>query len=178
MIIIYGGSFDPPHKAHVALLEKALQDNPGATGHVVPALKSPFKEKHSASFDDRLRMCLLAFPFARVDDVERRMEALNPHTFDVVNALSTILPNEELRFLIGSDCMLDLPKWNRIGELLEIPKFEFIVYERKDVLSSTTVRSAITMNAENNIVFDFTGNMLPPAVYEYIKEKRLYGIRA
>ena len=173
MIIIYGGSFDPPHKSHVALLQRALADNPGAKAFVVPAFKNPLKEKHEVSSDDRFVMCQRAFPFAVVDDIEQDLlrAGRTTFTFDVVSAYAGFYPDDEIRFLVGSDCVHEFPLWSRMQELKAIPRFKFMVYDRADGISSTYIRRALVLGANLK-------DEVPERVMEYIKERGLYYSRA
>src|SRR5712692_8713832 len=62
---VYGGSFDPIHVGHVALVERAI-----ALGYeviVVPAFRHAFG-KQSAPFEHRVQMCALALRACHVQE--------------------------------------------------------------------------------------------------------------
>ena len=44
-VLVFGGSFDPVHKGHVAMLKKAISVVKPDITHIVPAYQSPFKAK-------------------------------------------------------------------------------------------------------------------------------------
>lgn len=170
MIILYGGSFDPPHKSHVALLQRALSENDGAKAVVVPAWRSPLKTVHFASSDDRLAMCRLSFPFATIDDIE--MWSIQRHTIGLVRYYVKTHENDEIRFLMGSDCADEFIKWKDSAEFSAIPRFGFISYKREGVVSSTNIRRAIALGSS------ISGDDLPNEVFSYIKRRGLYGYKA
>ena len=63
-ILVFGGSFDPVHKGHVALLRQAMKEIMPDVTHIVPAYQSPFKAKSPTPF--RLRMKMLKQAFAKI----------------------------------------------------------------------------------------------------------------
>src|SRR6478735_3989939 len=72
-VAIFGGSFNPPHVAHVLAVVYALSTAPIDEVLVVPVFHHPFS-KELASFDERLAMCELALgwiPRVVVSSVER-----------------------------------------------------------------------------------------------------------
>ena len=74
-IAIFGGSFNPPHVAHVLAVVYALAVAPIDHVLIVPVYQHPFS-KELAPFEDRLAMCEAAMgwiPGARVSDVEREL---------------------------------------------------------------------------------------------------------
>ena len=47
-VIIYGGSFDPPHRGHAALAAAALRQLRPAALYLVPGFRTPFKDYRPA----------------------------------------------------------------------------------------------------------------------------------
>src|ERR1041384_891173 len=75
-VAVFGGSFNPPHIAHVLAVVYALEVAPIDRVLIVPVFQHPFA-KELASFDDRLAMCKAAMdwiPGASVSTVERDLE--------------------------------------------------------------------------------------------------------
>src|SRR5437868_5417527 len=107
-LAIFGGSFDPPHLAHLAIAVHLLESERFDLILVIPSLKHPLK-RAEASFEDRLAMCESAFlPLGdkiQVLDVEKN---LSGYTIDLVRNLETLYPNATLTFLGGSDLKREL----------------------------------------------------------------------
>lgn len=128
--IVFGGSFDPPHEAHLKLLAAALKKRPKARALVLPAWRSPFKGLPSAPAADRLAMtkaALRALPAAlraraRVDDWELGRGRVT-YTFETLRRLHLAAPSERLIFLAGADSWESLPRWKRPRELARLCSF-------------------------------------------------------
>ena len=73
-ILVFGGSFDPVHKGHVALLRQAIKEIAPDVTHIVPAYQSPFKAKSPTPF--RLRMKMLKQAFAKTARAREEIPAI------------------------------------------------------------------------------------------------------
>jgi nicotinate-nucleotide adenylyltransferase len=116
---VFGGSFNPPTLAHVALARTALERLPIQELLVIPAGDHPHKRNQDmAPATDRLAMCRLAFQElagARVDDRELRRSGPS-FTVDTLAELAT--SGQSLFLLIGSDNLPLLPTWREPLRLL------------------------------------------------------------
>lgn len=111
---VFGGSFNPPHVAHVLAAAYALSIQAVERVLIVPVYRHPFA-KELAPFEDRLAMCELAFSLfegVEVSAVERELggESLTLRTLEHLKITN---PSWSLRLIIGSDVVPDLPKWHR-----------------------------------------------------------------
>lgn len=80
MIGLFGGAFDPPHNAHVALLARATQEL-GLTNSVVIVTADPGHKTVETPAPVRLELARAAFPAEPVllDDHARTIEMLRDH---------------------------------------------------------------------------------------------------
>jgi nicotinate-nucleotide adenylyltransferase len=177
---IFGGSFNPPHVAHVLAVTYALSTAPIDEILVVPVFRHPFA-KDLTPFDDRLEMCRLAFgwlPRVSVSAVERDLGG-DSLTLRTVEHLAAQHPTWALRLIVGSDVLPDLPKWHRFDRIAEIAPP--LVLDRAGFsgapdrvllpdLSSTFVRSVLASGDDGA-----ARRTLPRAVLEYIAARGLYG---
>jgi nicotinate-nucleotide adenylyltransferase len=120
-VAVFGGSFNPPHVAHLLAAVYALSTAPIDEVLVVPVYRHPFS-KSLLDFEHRLAMCRLALgwvPHVTVSDVERELggESL---TLRLVEHLAREHPSWSLRLLIGADVLADLPKWHRFDRIAEV----------------------------------------------------------
>ncbi|GAP36805.1 nicotinate (nicotinamide) nucleotide adenylyltransferase [Piscinibacter sakaiensis] len=121
---LYGGSFDPVHRAHLALARSALADLALDQLRWVPAGRPWQKPDRLAPPEDRLAMLRLAVadpdagdPRFVVDDLEIRRHGPS-YTIDTVEALQAAHPGTAWVLLIGEDQWRRLPTWHRWRELL------------------------------------------------------------
>jgi nicotinate-nucleotide adenylyltransferase len=175
----FGGSFDPPHVGHVLAVAYVLSVHPVDAVLVVPVFQHPFA-KRTTPFEDRLEMCRRAFawlPGVSVSDVEARLggESLTLRTLE---ALSGEDPEMDLRLIIGSDVVADLPKWHRYDRIAEIAPP--LILARAGVagehgaevlprVSSTEVREALGAGDRASVA-----PLVPRAVLDHVEARGLY----
>lgn len=123
-IALFGGSFDPPHRGHVALARLAVNRLHLDRILVAPVGRQPLKhEAASASFEDRMAMAELAFAGEPLTEVSRwdapRPDGRPNYTVDAVLELKrTLVGHDTLFCLMGVDSWLAIGKWYRAPELL------------------------------------------------------------
>lgn len=124
-VLLFGGSFDPPHRWHVSIAAAARELLFGPLGCVlmVPAARNPLKDKGpNASDADRVAMLRLATrEVERVtvwtDELDR---AGRSFTIDTVKRLRSVLGEMPIRLLIGADQAADFHRWREYRQLLEL----------------------------------------------------------
>ena len=119
---VLGGSFDPPHVAHLAIASEAFHALGLSRVLFVPAAAPPHKDGgRRTAADVRLEMTSLA-----VDDDLRftasgvEIECGLVYTADTMRALGRRYPGQELVFILGSDSLLQLDTWHEPEELLSV----------------------------------------------------------
>lgn len=119
---VYGGAFDPPHQAHVALAEAAIEQLGLDRLHIVPTGDAWHKSRDLGLARHRLAMCELAFgefPQACIDT--RELQRSGPSfTADTLAELRGEYPQAELYLLIGADQARDFARWHRPGFILNL----------------------------------------------------------
>ena len=111
-IAIFGGSFDPPHTGHVAVVKEALRKLPIDTLYVVPAFVNPFKNGTHAPAALRLQWLQRIFKEdgrVSVSDFEIMQERPVP-TVETVRHFRQYDPAVYL--IIGADNLDSLSKWH------------------------------------------------------------------
>jgi nicotinate-nucleotide adenylyltransferase len=123
-IAFFGGTFDPPHRGHIAIARAAITRLALDQVLVAPVATQPLKggSGHS-SFEDRLAMVRLAVagePGLVASDVDAPLPGRRPnYTFDTLQRLRKHLqPTDELFFLLGADSFLTLRRWHHCAELV------------------------------------------------------------
>ena len=130
-VVIFGGSFNPPHFGHQAICFWLREVLDVTTIHLVPVYQHIFG-KQLAPFKDRMEMCALAtsqmYEYVRVSDAEKVLPAPNS-TYNLLDYFKTLYGTlAPLVCVIGSDCLKDITKWHRWQELPNLA--EFLVVDR------------------------------------------------
>jgi nicotinate-nucleotide adenylyltransferase len=177
---IFGGSFNPPHVAHVLAVTYVLAVHDVTRVVVVPTFQHPFA-KALASYDDRVRMCELAMGFIARVEVSRVEEELGgeSRTLRTVEHLAKIHPDWSLRLMMGADLVVESPKWHGFEAIKRLAPP--IVLGRAGVplangppaflpeISSTEIRAHIAAAR-----WDEVAPYLPHAVLEHVRARKLY----
>lgn len=111
---ILGGTFDPPHLAHLVMADQARHQLKLERVLFVPAGQPPHKLDQLVTLAEaRVAMTHLAiagnaaFELCRAD-----VDRPGPHyTADMLALVGVAYPRDELYLLIGSDSLRDLLKW-------------------------------------------------------------------
>jgi len=117
-VVVYGGSFNPPHVAHVLAVAYVLSTLELHRVLVVPVYDHVF-DKDLAPFEQRISLCQAAFgwlPQVLVSDVEAHLPAPS-YTLQTLEALAREHPDWKLRLLIGSDVLHEKHKWQRFDRI-------------------------------------------------------------
>ena len=183
---ILGGTFDPPHIAHLAMARAAERQLVLDVIRLMPA-GDPWQKADTGVSDlvDRLAMAeLLAQeePFIVVDETE--LDRQGPtYTIETVEGL-----DEKCVLILGADAALGVPSWHRADELIDLVEFAVVPRpgtDRGDVdaaigrpitwldvelsdISSTRIRKLARSGASIK-------ELVPPSVAGYIDEHSLYG---
>ncbi len=118
---VFGGSFDPPHVAHVLAVRAVLASGEVDRVLVLPVHGHAFG-KRMESFEHRAEMCRLAFadvPGAQVNELERELPPPN-YTLHTLEALSERMPGAALRLIVGGDVLRDHGKWYRWDDVVRL----------------------------------------------------------
>lgn len=136
---ILGGTFNPPHFAHIAMAAAAVRDGGMDKVILIPNGDPPHK-RLSVSSADRLMMTGLAAAEASEllgvkDSVEPQIEVSDieisrPGFSFLVNTLEelkSIYPDDRLFFIVGGDALMSISSWygaDRIFRLADILAFK------------------------------------------------------
>ena len=132
-IALFGGSFDPPHFGHDAIVKKALQSLDIDKLIIIPTFISPFKSSFKA--DEKKR-------FEWVSLIWRNLERLEISDYELlqkrpVPSIETVeffekkYDCDKIYLIIGADHLEKLSSWYRYEDLRK--KVEFVVAKRGEI---------------------------------------------
>jgi nicotinate-nucleotide adenylyltransferase len=189
VIVIYGGAFNPPTKAHLEIYHHVKQHLDCRLFVFLP-VSSHYTKRSLASNHHRYQM--LSLLTQGLDDVKvSTMEFEDSDyrgTYQSLQRFQEKYPNEEIAFLIGADNLPKLHKWINAKSLLA--EFKFIVVNRnqtdiagtiaKDPFLTDFSRQFIVLPEFNLSISSsefreqLTPELTTKEVYEYIELHTLY----
>ncbi|MEO1128435.1 MAG: nicotinate (nicotinamide) nucleotide adenylyltransferase [Planctomycetota bacterium] len=122
-LLLYGGTFDPPHRAHIELPEHARRSLGIDRTVYIPAKRSPHKDTGPiASDDDRVAMLHAAIGAqASVSRIEIDTTDDEPsYTVKTLERIRAAMPGVELRLLIGTDQAVAFHRWRQPRRIIEL----------------------------------------------------------
>ncbi|MCD6220474.1 nicotinate-nucleotide adenylyltransferase [Candidatus Calescamantes bacterium] len=187
---IIGGSFNPPHYAHLFMGIEALYRFNLEKVLFIPANIPPHKEENLISAYHRLKMVELAIESEKkfqVSDMEIRRGGIS-YTIDTLRDLKREYDEGwEIYFIAGSDSALDLPNWREPEAILELctftvferPNYPFIKvksdFRRKMLLVDSLLLDISSQEIRRRIREGRPVKyLLPLSVEKYISENSLY----
>lgn len=196
---ILGGTFDPPHYAHLILAQHAYEELKLTKVLFVPAGIPPHKNFTRTPVEHRIKMLEMAIEDNDLFELSRvEVDRPGPHyTIDTVRIIQEANPQAELFFIMGGDVYRDLPSWDRPQEMFETCKLAVAVMRRPGpqgpdlrldmhreaipdlekhalMLTSPLVEFSSTDIVERLTNGRSVRYMVPQCVLDYIAEHRLY----
>ena len=119
-VLLYGGTFDPPHNGHMNNLRAALELVQPDRAIVMPAGIPPHKAASTTPGEIRLAMCRCftsLSPAVEVSDWEIRQGGRS-YTVHTLEMLQDRFPGAALYLSVGSDMLLSFTTWRRWQDIL------------------------------------------------------------
>lgn len=182
-IILFGGSFDPPHIGHLTMAENVLSFGIAEEVWFIPCGQHSFHKKMSPAHHRKQMVELIVKDKMKVSDYEinKKGESVS---YETLLHFKTLYPQHTFSWLIGTDQLSSFHKWGDYRKLLR--EFRFYVYPRTGYpfepldegmvslknmpsvkISSTDVRKKVSQGED-------LSRDLSPQVITYIKDHSLY----
>ena len=193
---ILGGTFNPPHLAHMVCASEARAQLSLDLVLLVPTGVPPHKEmEEEPGRAHRLEMCRLAADghgdWLEVSSIEIDRDGPS-YTVDTLGEINATRPGDELTFIVGGDMAWSLPSWHQPETILELAavavaeragarreevrvrlagmrgaqRIRYIDVPRLDISSS-----ALRRRVREGRPIDY---LVPDAVADYIERQGLY----
>lgn len=182
---LFGGSFDPVHRGHLAMAVAAREAADLDRVVFVPAAVSPFKSGTVATGTQRREMLGIALAesgtaWAEISDFELNRPAPS-YSWETARHFSALAPETEWYWILGTDQWDQIERWAEPERLRQW--LHFLVFTRQ----GQTVRerpgwrhTAVAFEhpaSSSAIRSDFTAHRdwLTPGVAVYCEERGIYG---
>jgi nicotinate-nucleotide adenylyltransferase len=179
-IALLGGSFNPPHVAHVMLAYWAVATQDVAEVWLLPAYCHAFG-KALAPFEDRVRMCELAAAAVRgvhvcTAELELKDDPLAGKTARTLEHLVAKHPAHRFSLVVGADILTETSRWYRWDRVRELARIVVVGREgyapvpgspALPAISSTLIRERLARGED-------VSGLVPRKVLAYAAERGLY----
>jgi len=183
---ILGGTFDPPHKAHLKIAERAVKQFHLDKVIFIPS-GNPWQKKYATSFIHRYEMTKILiedFSTFEISDIEKS-EDIPSYTVETLTKLNH--KKDNLYFILGSDTAMNIKTWNNYEKLSTLTNFLIALRREGNIknlndnfpfgyklidgqkldLSSTSLREKIEQNL-------FDEDDISSKIINYIKKNNIY----
>lgn len=130
-IALFGGSFDPPHIGHEAVVKALLDFKDVEKVVVMPAFLNPFKQQSHACAQIRLqwlKKIFSSYESVEIDDFEVN-QAQKVST--IISVKYLLQKYKKVYLVIGADNLSTLGMWNKYEELKKL--VTFVVANRDEI---------------------------------------------
>lgn len=179
-IAVLGGSFNPPHVAHLMAAYWTLATQDVSEVWLLPSYRHPFG-KELAPFEDRVAMCELAARPLRglavcAAEAELRDDPLVGKTARTLEHLVAKHPAYRFSLVVGADVLPETDKWYRWDRVKELARVVVVGREgwppvpgapSLPAVSSTEIRARIARGED-------VSGLVPRKVREYVEARTLY----
>ncbi len=187
-IALFGGTFDPVHRAHLIVAREAADEYELDQVWFVPAAHPPHKAETSTAYEHRYQMVELACKADSRFHASRMEEgAETSYSFYTISRARELAPEAQLFFLIGADAFAEIDTWHRSAEVIAMVEFivvtrpghQYVTPEGARVhrleslalqVSSSEIRRKLSAGLQTT--------ELPLTVRAYIQEHGLYSQRS
>jgi len=195
-IVVYGGSFNPPHNVHFAMAEQVLKQYEEVEKVVFIPVNNKYQKEGIIENEHRYAM------LKKVIDKKEKFELsdLDMHgqksvlTIDALEQMEDEYKNREMWVLVGSDNLKKIHKWYRSEDLLKNYKIlvlerdgdsvEEIIKENELLKRNKNNIKKLTQNIKSNLSATYIRKQIkegksikdyvPEEVAEYIEQNKLY----
>jgi nicotinate-nucleotide adenylyltransferase len=197
---LFGGTFDPIHLGHLILAERCREEAALDEVWFLPSYRPPHKiERPLTRFEQRCEMVLLAITGQlafRVEPIEKELPPPS-YTAETLAELHRRHPEHQFALIVGADSLVELPTWHeprRVveqAELLAVPRPGVEFWSGAQLAAALGLPAdAVRLRAVACPLIEIASRdlrrrvaegktiryMVPRAVEEYIRERKLYRV--
>lgn len=176
---VFVGSFNPPHKGHIKIVNDLIKKNYLDKIIIVPT-NEYWDKTNLASLKDRINMLkLYENDKIIIDDKNNKLK----YTIEVLNSIKEYYNEYEIYLIIGADQLHKFHLWYKIDDIL---KYKIIVINRNDIdvkkyidkfkNSNFIISDIKSYSTSSTDIRNGNTKYLDKKVYEYIKKNKIYEV--
>jgi nicotinate-nucleotide adenylyltransferase len=195
---LFGGTFDPPHQAHLILAERCRAQAGLDQVWFLPSYVPPHKtDREITRFETRCEMVSLAImgqPDFRMEPIEKELPPPS-YTAETLAELRSRHPEYEFALIIGGDSLHDLPTWHEPKRVIEQARLIVVPRPKAELWTAARLAKAVgipELSIRLTVVecpqVDIASReirqrvqegktiryLVPRSVEEFIRERKLY----
>ncbi len=149
---ILGGSFDPPHIAHLKISQISLKKIGLKKIFWIVTKKNPFKNKPYISLRKRVVKCKkLVKNYKNIEVLYLDDKLKSSRMINTINFFVKIKKFKNLYLILGSDNLLKLHKWTSWKKIVKLSKL--IVFSRRGYDKKSKESIVVKHLGKKNIIF-------------------------
>lgn len=196
VIVVFGGSFNPPLYSHFSLAEQIVNEYEIVQKVIFVPVNGKYEKQELLSNEHRYKMLAIVCNKNKNFEVSRvELESNRPlYTIETLKEIQQQYPDHEIWFTIGSDNLRTLHTWERATELAK--NFKILILERdqdrmEEIIQNNSFlqeNKQAFIKVKNNIRSNLSSTFVrekikrgksiryltPDEVYYYIKENNLF----
>ena len=169
-IVIFGGTFNPIHKAHLTIITHLLTMEDVDKVIVIPVYNPPHKNMDSiAPYHHRTTMVKIGIAEHKkvtLSNIEQELPQPS-YTYQTIMKLAEIYPSTKISLALGEDSYKNIPHWKNPDKIIEMS--HFIVFRRE----GTPLLNMISPNTTiiNNILWEENSTRIREMIQQYYSHK-------
>ncbi|MFC1548057.1 nicotinate (nicotinamide) nucleotide adenylyltransferase [Candidatus Neomarinimicrobiota bacterium] len=183
---IFGGSFDPPHRAHIKMALLATESIPLDLLYFIPSYQAPLKEhqplaapEHRVAMLEQLTGMQTGWSVHTYEIKQQRPVA----TIETVGRLTSNNPEDSYFLIIGGDQLAQFDRWeqaDRLAEMVQIVCFTRNGFQPTSPNNVQTSTIPLNMAVSSSMIRDriskgeIPEELLLPEIAAYIQKHKLY----
>ena len=171
VIVVFGGSFNPPLNSHFSLAEQIISEYK----NVEKVIFVPVSEKYEKEglLNNKYRYEMLKCVCDKnekfeVSDIELRKER-QPFTIETLDRIQEKYQDKTIWFTTGSDNLKELNTWEKSDELVK--KFKVLVLERDDDCLEEIINNNKFLKENENSFVKVKNNIRSSLSSSFVREK-------
>lgn len=195
MIILFGGTFNPPTNAHLKIILEIQKQFSNAKIIIIP-VNDFYQKNHKIPSFHRFNMCKLLFGNKlniEISDYEIK-NTKHSYTLDTLNYFQSIYPDQDIYWLMGSDNLNDIINWYHPEDILNkynllvtqrnikenisqiINKYDLLKKYKKSIYQIIIEYNLYEKDCSSTLVRNKIANNNIEDIFKYIKKEILYYI--